>query len=445
MKTRIQKLIAEANVASRRAAEHLIEQGRVRVNGKVATLGDKADPETDTVEVDGERLKFDTQKKVYFALYKPRNVLTTSAPHRGDERKTVLDFVPYNGHLFTIGRLDSESEGLIVLTNDGELTHRLTHPRYRHTKTYKVTVQGLPSQTVLQRWENGIWLEEDGKTAPCSVSIVKGSPRETILRIIMTEGKKRQIRRVAFALGHSVERLVRTHIGMLSVENLRPGEWRELTAQDIKALSTPAPMYKSSYPKRSEKGNNSSAQSRRQVADESSSRRPRYSGDEGARESERYARKSTNPGRRHSDDQTREANRSRGPYGSDDERNSYRSSHRTSYKNANREHRSYDKQSGSDDRSGRPTYSSDQKHDSDSRPSRSSQTSKYGERRRSYDDQTSDTSRDSSRSRSFSHKSTNSRSNYHSKQRPPRRSSNTVRKPTSQNRRRSSNQGFDDE
>lgn len=260
MKSRIQKLLAEADVASRRAAEQLIEQGRVRVNGTIATLGDKADPNTDVIEVDGDRLNFaEHQKKVYFALYKPKNVLATSVVHRGDERRTVLDLVPYKGHLFTIGRLDAESEGLIVLTNDGDLTHKLTHPRYRHTKTYKVTVRGMPSENVLSRWEEGIWLEDEGKTAPCVVNIIKGAPRESILRITMTEGKKRQIRRVALALGHPVERLVRTHIGMLSIEGLRPGEWRELDLRDVQSLSTPSPALKEISAKkraRREAGNN---------------------------------------------------------------------------------------------------------------------------------------------------------------------------------------------
>lgn len=242
MKTRLQKLMADANIASRRGAEQLIERGRVRVNGQIATLGDKADPQTDVIEVDGQRLKFDDQKKIYLALYKPRNVLTTTGePHRGDERRTVMDLVPYHGHLFTIGRLDADSEGLVVLTNDGELTNKLTHPRYRHTKTYKVTVYGLPSEDVIRRWEDGVWLEDEGRTAPCSVSIVKGGQRETVLRIVMTEGKKRQIRRVAASLGHPVASLVRTQIGQLSVEGLRPGEWRELTPQDVKALNTPSP------------------------------------------------------------------------------------------------------------------------------------------------------------------------------------------------------------
>lgn len=297
MKSRIQKLMAEADVASRRAAEELIEQGRVRVNGAVAKLGDKADPETDVIEVDGERLNFTAHNKVYFALYKPKNVLTTSVVHRGDERLTVLDLVPYRGHLFTIGRLDADSEGLVVLTNDGDLTHKLTHPRYRHTKTYKVTVKGLPSEATLNRWQDGVWLEDEGRTAPCIVSIVKGGTQASILRITMTEGKKRQIRRVALALGHPVERLVRTHIGMLSIEGLRPGEWRELTPKDVRALSTPSPVLKELSTRRRQRRDERKSEPRVEYrdfdsrprqrtlvdttpADEERPRRPRYRHDE---------------------------------------------------------------------------------------------------------------------------------------------------------------------
>jgi pseudouridine synthase len=146
--------------------------------------------------------------------------------------------------------LDAESEGLIVLTNDGDLANRLTHPRYRHTKTYKVTVYGLPPAGVIQQWEEGIDLGEEGMTAPCSVTIVKGDKNLTSLRIIMTEGKKRQIRRVATKLGYPVRHLLRTHIGKLGLGELRPGEWRELNADDLKALQTPEVQLKAAAPSR---------------------------------------------------------------------------------------------------------------------------------------------------------------------------------------------------
>ena len=239
MKERVQKLMAQADIGSRRANEELIKQGRVRVNGKVIKLGDQADPEKDMIEVDGVRLKLKGQQRTYIALNKPLNVLTTSIHRRDDERKTVFDLVPVQGHLFTIGRLDAESEGLIVLTNDGELTERLTHPRYGHTKTYRATVYGLPSQETLEKWENGVYLEE-GMTATCSVHIVKGGHDLTTLEIVMTEGKKRQIRRVASMLGHPVKRLVRTHIGKLAMGNLHPGEWRELNSKEVELMKIPA-------------------------------------------------------------------------------------------------------------------------------------------------------------------------------------------------------------
>ncbi len=241
---RIQKLLAQANVASRRASEELITAGRVRVNDVVAKLGDKADPETDTISVDGTRLNFDNQQRVYIALNKPKQVLSTDKPHRGDNRQTVAQLIGSSEHLFSVGRLDADSEGLIVMTNDGDLAFRLTHPRYRHSKTYRVEVVGLPTAETLTAWQQGIVLE-DGKTSPCKVEIVKGNVKGTVLRIVMTEGKKRQIRRVGAALGHPVTRLTRTHIGMFALGDLAPGQWREMTAKEVMLLKTSAPEVKS--------------------------------------------------------------------------------------------------------------------------------------------------------------------------------------------------------
>ncbi len=243
-KERIQKLLAQANVASRRASEELISAGRVRVNDVVAKLGDKADPETDTITVDGTRLKFDDQQRTYIALNKPKQILSTTKPHKGDNRQTVGDLIGSSEHLFSIGRLDADSEGLVVMTNDGDLAFRLTHPRYRHSKTYRVEVIGLPTAETMATWQQGIVLE-DGKTSPCKVEIVKGNVKGTILRIVMTEGKKRQIRRVGAALGHPVTRLTRTHIGMFALGDLAPGQWREMTAKEVMLLKTPAPEIKS--------------------------------------------------------------------------------------------------------------------------------------------------------------------------------------------------------
>nr|MCU0475335.1 rRNA pseudouridine synthase [Anaerolineae bacterium] len=239
MKHRIQKLLALANLGSRRAAEEYITAGRVRVNGQVAELGAKADPETDVITVDGERLNLKTPLR-YIMYYKPMNVLSTTERQAGDDRPTVREMVPVEGHFFTIGRLDVESEGMVVLTNDGDLANRLAHPRYEHTKTYKVTVYGEVSQQTLDTWERGIMLpDEEQMTAPCSIRVQEQGGGETTLRIVMTEGRNRQIRRVAAALGHGVKRLVRTHIGQLGIGTLRKGEWVELTGEDLKLLTTP--------------------------------------------------------------------------------------------------------------------------------------------------------------------------------------------------------------
>jgi pseudouridine synthase len=185
-------------------------------------------------------------KKIYIALNKPLNVVTTNIGRKGDKRQTVRDLVPYKGHLFTIGRLDAESDGLIVLTNDGDLTYKLTHPSFAHTKTYKVVVYGIPAPEIIEEWETGVYIEDEEthettKTAPCSVKIVKRDGGLATLRIVMTEGKNRQIRRVARKLGFPVRRLTRTHIGQLELGELKPGEWRELTPQEIKLLSTSDP------------------------------------------------------------------------------------------------------------------------------------------------------------------------------------------------------------
>ena len=245
MKERVQKLMAQANIGSRRACEDFIRQGRVKVNGETIELGAKADPQNDTITVDGEPLRLENRQKIYIALNKPVNVLSTNKRRKDDKRPIVRDLVPAKEHLFMIGRLDAESQGLMVLTNDGDLANRLTHPRYQHTKTYKVTVYGLPDADTIAQWERDVFLgDEDGTTAPCSVRVLKGNQGLSTLEIIMTEGKKRQIRRVASQLGFPVRHLTRTHIGKLELGSLGPGEWRELNEKDIELLRTSDPILK---------------------------------------------------------------------------------------------------------------------------------------------------------------------------------------------------------
>lgn len=236
---RVQKLMARANIASRRKSEELILQGRVKVNGKIITLGDKADPQKDIVTVDEERLKLQNIQKRYYVYYKPPHVLSTNLKPDGDKRPTIRDLVSVEGHLFSIGRLDADSEGLIVMTNDGDLTHQLSHPSFEHTKTYKVTVHGKPSQEALLKWENGVWLDGN-RTAPCFIKVIEEGHESSILRIVMIEGRKRQIRRVAAMLGYPVKKLVRTHIGQLGLGTLHRGDWLELNDEQVHSMTIPA-------------------------------------------------------------------------------------------------------------------------------------------------------------------------------------------------------------
>jgi pseudouridine synthase len=237
---RLQKVLARAGVASRRAAEELIVAGRVTVNGRVISeLGTRV-AATDTVAVDGERLPAHPDPLVYVMLNKPRGILSDVEDDRS--RRTVVDLVGLQQRLFTVGRLDLDSEGLVLLTNDGELTHRLTHPRYGHEKEYQVLVAGIPSDQTLLKWRRGSVLLDGEPTAPCRVERVhverhpaKGQDH-TWLRVIMREGRKRQIRRVALALGHPVLRLIRTRIGPLELGRLGAGEWRQLTPAEVGAL-----------------------------------------------------------------------------------------------------------------------------------------------------------------------------------------------------------------
>ena len=229
--------MAQADIGSRRHCEALISQGRVQVNGKVIALGAKADAGKDSILVDGVRISR-ASEPLYIVVNKPKGVLSVhSAPD--DERPTIRELVDVPGHLFTIGRLDADSEGLLILTNDGELANRVSHPRYEHTKTYKVTVKGKVSRKTIDSWESGVWLD-GSRTAACSVKPLQSSKRSTILRVVMTEGRKRQIRRVASQLGHPVIRLVRTHIGQLGLGTLRKGAWYQLDDDEIEALMTPS-------------------------------------------------------------------------------------------------------------------------------------------------------------------------------------------------------------
>lgn len=233
---RLQKLLAAAGYGSRRSCEDYLTAGRVRVNGKVASLGDKADPATDKITVDGEPLA--VEKHEYVMLHKPRGVIS-SLDAQGD-RDTVRDLVPLPGRLYPVGRLDAQSEGLILLTNDGDLTNRLTHPRYGHEKEYRVLIATNPGPEALQIWRRGVILkDEEGnseRTAPALVEVESRSNESTWLRVIMREGKKHQIRRIGETLGLPIQRIIRVRIGALRLGSLRPGEWRRLTPAEVRSL-----------------------------------------------------------------------------------------------------------------------------------------------------------------------------------------------------------------
>jgi 23S rRNA pseudouridine2605 synthase len=230
---RVQKILARAGIASRRASEKLILERRVTVNGKVIQLGNKADVNQDKIKVDG-RLIHLPKVNTYIALYKPRNVL--SATKRERDIKTILDFLPNTGRIYPVGLLDFESEGLILLTDDGELTNHLTHPRYGHEKEYRVLVAQHPDEGQLTLWRNGVALEDGYRTAPANVYIERLKGKGAWLRVIMKEGRKRQIREITNQIGLPVVKLIRTRIGTLHLGNLKPGEWRYLTDNEILAL-----------------------------------------------------------------------------------------------------------------------------------------------------------------------------------------------------------------
>ncbi len=232
---RLQKFLASAAIASRREAEEMILNGRVSVNGRrITELGVKIDPDIDHVEVDGKPVMAETEK-IYVLFYKPQYCLTTKNDPQG--RRTVYDLLKgLPDHLAYVGRLDWDAEGALILTNDGEFVHRLTHPAHKVHKTYEVKVKGLPDNDALDRLRRGIRLK-DGKTAPAEVEVVLITEKgNSWLRMVIYEGRKNQIKRMINAIGHRVIRLVRTHIGDVFIGDLMPGQWRYLTDSEVESL-----------------------------------------------------------------------------------------------------------------------------------------------------------------------------------------------------------------
>jgi 23S rRNA pseudouridine2605 synthase len=232
---RLQKVLAHAGVASRRASEALITAGRVAVNGHVVTeLGFKVDPARDKIAVDGQALSKQSEKSVYMMLNKPVGVLSAASDDRG--RKTVVDLVDVTARVYPVGRLDFDSAGLVLLTNDGDLAEKLTHPRYHLEKEYLVLVKNHPTSETLTRWRRGGVVIEGQPVGPAVVERVNVEGHNFWLKIILTEGRKRQIRETGQALGHPVLRLERVRIGPLKLGHLKPGQWRHLTPAEVQRL-----------------------------------------------------------------------------------------------------------------------------------------------------------------------------------------------------------------
>ena len=229
---RLQKVLARAGIASRRACEELIADGRVTVNGVVARLGRRIDPDHDEIEVDGSLVAV-APGLVHYLLNKPAGVISTAADPQG--RPTVVELVPAQPRVFPVGRLDADTEGLLILTNDGALAQRLTHPRFGVEKEYVAEVAGAPSPGALRTLRQGVELE-DGMTEPAKVARVSPS----VLRIVIHEGRNRQVRRMCEAVGHPVVRLVRIRIGPIADRRLAPGRWRLLDADEVRALARSA-------------------------------------------------------------------------------------------------------------------------------------------------------------------------------------------------------------
>jgi len=225
---RLQKVLARVGIGSRRVCEDLIAEGRVTVDGEVAVLGRRVDVETALIELDGAPIGV-RPDLVHYLLNKPAGVVTTADDPQG--RPTVVGLVPAEPRVFPVGRLDVDTEGLLLLTNDGELAHRLTHPSFGVEKEYVAELEGSPSRAALRRLREGVELD-DGTTAPARAALLEPS----VVRLTVHEGRNRQVRRMCDAVGHPVVRLIRTRIGPLADRSLAPGAWRELTGDEVRSL-----------------------------------------------------------------------------------------------------------------------------------------------------------------------------------------------------------------
>ena len=237
METRLQKIIADSGFCSRRKAEELIAKGMVKVNGHPASTGDKADPDSDIITVAGQRLNTDKDARTlrYLKLYKPRGYVTSMEDSHSD--KLITDLLHgVNERVYPVGRLDKNSEGLIILTNDGAFANDIMHPRKHIPKTYRVTIPSKVSEETIALLTVGVEIEKGVVTQPCTINVLTAEAERTVLEFIITEGRNRQIRKMCSAAGLEVSRLKRTSVGGVKLGMLKPGEYRELTAEEMRLL-----------------------------------------------------------------------------------------------------------------------------------------------------------------------------------------------------------------
>ena len=232
-RVRIQKAIANAGLMSRRAAEEAISEGRIRVDGQPATLGDRVDVDSQRLTMDGTPVPVAPDLETHL-LYKPVGVISTASDPRG--RRTVVDLVPSDKRLYPVGRLDADSEGLILVSNDGELTNRVTHPRFGITKTYLALVEGVPGDRDIRQLSEGVDLEDGPARAQTARIVDTSAADRALVEVVMVEGRNREVRRMFDAIGYPVERLVRTAIGPITDKELRPGESRQLGVSEVRRL-----------------------------------------------------------------------------------------------------------------------------------------------------------------------------------------------------------------
>ena len=238
--TRIQKVLADQGMCSRRAAEQIIREGRVKLNGRPVSLGDKMDLKADLLTVDGNKIQIiRKQEKYYYMLYKPRGFITTTSDERG--RKTVMELMKdMPARVFPVGRLDKDSEGLLFFTNDGDFANLLTHPSHGVSKLYRVTVRPHATEEQIIAMTDGVVLDDGTKTQPSVIRVVSDEPERTVLEMTIREGKNRQIRRMCEAVKLDVIRLRRSAMGVVKLGMLQPGQYRELTPAEVVGLRTAA-------------------------------------------------------------------------------------------------------------------------------------------------------------------------------------------------------------